>query len=214
MPCPSDRQTRHSGPCVATARRPHQEDARRVLPSVDALLQVPAVVELLNAHPRDVVVEATRDVLAIARARLNGQPAAIDVDALAVDVQARVAALFAPGPRPVVNATGVILHTNLGRAPLSDAAISAMERVARGYSALEYDLEGGKRGSRHEHASALLRRVTGAAAALVVNNNASAVLLVLAALAAGREVIISRGQLVEIGGGFRIPDVLRQSGAT
>ena len=114
---------------------------------------------------------------------------------------------------PVINATGVIIHTNLGRAPLSDAARQAMEAVAAGYSNLEYDLEAGERGSRYRHAERLLCRLTGAEAALVVNNNAGAVLLALTALARGRSVIISRGQLVEIGGGFRIPDVLRQSGA-
>ncbi len=114
---------------------------------------------------------------------------------------------------PVINATGVIIHTNLGRAPLSYAARQAMEAVAAGYSNLEYDLDAGERGSRYIHAEQLLCRLTGAEAALVVNNNAGAVFLVLAALARGREVVISRGQLVEIGGGFRIPDVLRQSGA-
>jgi len=107
----------------------------------------------------------------------------------------------------------VIIHTNLGRAPLSRAARQAIEAVAQDYSTLEYDLEAGERGSRHVHAESLLRRLTGADAALVVNNNAGAVLLAMAALAAGREVVISRGQLIEIGGGFRIPDVMRQSGA-
>ena len=114
---------------------------------------------------------------------------------------------------PVINATGVIIHTNLGRAPLSDAARQAMAAVAAGYSNLEYDLDAGERGSRYRHAEQLLCRLTGAEAALVVNNNAGAVFLALTALARGRSVIISRGQLVEIGGGFRIPDVLRQSGA-
>lgn len=118
-----------------------------------------------------------------------------------------------PTLRPVINATGVIIHTNLGRALLSPAARTAMEQVARGYSNLEYDLEAGQRGSRYVHAEGLLCRLTGAEAALVVNNNAGAVLLILSALARGREVIISRGQLVEIGGGFRIPDVMKQSGA-
>ncbi len=118
-----------------------------------------------------------------------------------------------PTLRRAINATGVIIHTNLGRAPLSDDAIAAMREVAEGYSNLEYDLELGERGSRHEHVVGLLRAVTGAESGLVVNNNASALLLVLACLARGREVIISRGQLVEIGGGFRIPDVMRQSQA-
>ena len=118
-----------------------------------------------------------------------------------------------PTIRPVINATGVIIHTNLGRALLSPAACAAMEQAARSYSNLEYDLKAGQRGSRYVHAEELLCRLTGAEAALVVNNNAGAVLLILSALARGREVIISRGQLVEIGGGFRIPDVMRQSGA-
>jgi L-seryl-tRNA(Ser) seleniumtransferase len=118
-----------------------------------------------------------------------------------------------PSLRPVINATGVIIHTNLGRAPLSAEARAAMEAVALGYSNLEYDLEAGQRGSRYAHAEQILCRLTGAEAALVVNNNAAALLLILMALAREREVIMSRGQLVEIGGGFRIPDVMRQSGA-
>jgi L-seryl-tRNA(Ser) seleniumtransferase len=117
-----------------------------------------------------------------------------------------------PQLRQVINATGVIIHTNLGRAPLSQAALEAARWVAEGYSNLEYDLEAGERGSRHRHVTALLRELTGAEAALVVNNNAAAVLLALSTLAQGREVVLSRGQLVEIGGGFRVPDVMRQSG--
>ncbi len=118
-----------------------------------------------------------------------------------------------PSPRPVINATGVIINTNLGRAPLSDAALQAMTAVAVGYSTLEYDLNLGERGSRQKPVRTLLRELLGAEDALVVNNNAAALLVALSALANGREVIISRGELVEIGGGFRIPDVLRQSGA-
>ena len=113
----------------------------------------------------------------------------------------------------MINATGVIIHTNLGRAPLSDEAIAAMDAVARGYSNLEFDLDAGERGSRHGHLEEQIRRLTGAEAGFAVNNNASAVLLTLSALASQREVIISRGQLVEIGGGFRIPDVMAESGA-
>src|SRR6202023_1058014 len=116
-----------------------------------------------------------------------------------------------PHLQPVINATGVIINTNLGRAPLSQDALEAVRQVAGGYSNLEYDLEAGERGSRHEHVSTLLRELTTAEAALVANNNAAALLLALSTLATGREVIISRGQLVEIGGGFRIPDVMRQS---
>ena len=116
--------------------------------------------------------------------------------------------------RPVINATGVVIHTNLGRAPLADAAIERMSSIARGYSNLEYDLDAGARGSRTVHAESLITSITGAEAALVVNNNAAAIMLILSGLAAGREVVISRGELVEIGGGFRVPDVMRQSGAT
>jgi L-seryl-tRNA(Ser) seleniumtransferase len=142
----------------------------------------------------------------------EGEPAPT-LDALASQT-AELAAVAARGTlHPVLNATGVIIHTNLGRAPLSAAARRAMDAVASGYSNLEYDLEAGERGSRHQHAEALLRRLTGAEAALVVNNNAGAVLLALSSLSSGREVVISRGQLVEIGGGFRIPDVMLQSGA-
>ena len=128
-------------------------------------------------------------------------------------IQAHLAAADLPSLRPVINATGVIVHTNLGRAPLSEAALAAVQAVAAGYSNLEYELAAGARGSRHDHARRLLCELTGAEDALVVNNNAAAVYLVLAALCQGREVLISRGQLVEIGGGFRIPDVLRQGGA-
>ena len=115
--------------------------------------------------------------------------------------------------RPVINATGVIIHTNLGRAPLADAAIERISAIARGYSNLEYDLDSGERGSRTVHAESLITALTGAEAAIVVNNNAAAIMLILSGLAAGREVVISRGELVEIGGGFRVPDVMRQSGA-
>jgi L-seryl-tRNA(Ser) seleniumtransferase len=177
---------------------------------VDRLLQDPACASLLAAHPRAAVVGAVRHVLAERRAGPNG---AASAQALAVEAEAYLQRASRPAPRPVVNATGVILHTNLGRAPLSAAAREAIDAVNSGYSSLEYDLDSGARGSRHEHLTGLLRELTGAEAALAVNNNAAAVLLALATLAPGREVIISRGQLVEIGGGFRIPDVLRQSGA-
>ncbi len=185
-------------------------DGRRALPSVDRLLQAQATRALLATYPRDLVVDALRTSLAEARASAD---ATIDGDALVARAESALAARTQTSLRPVINATGVILHTNLGRAPLSPATLAAMVACAAGYSSLEYDLEAGGRGSRHEHVGALLRQLTGAEAALVVNNNASSVLLALAALAAGCEVVISRGQLVEIGGGFRIPDVLRQSGA-
>ncbi len=187
----------------------------RQLPSVDVLLRQPDLAALAGPLPRTLVVELVRGVLDEARAALQGGEAGAltEVGALVARVLERAAALGRPSLRRVINATGVVLHTNLGRAPLSAAAQRAIADAAAGYSNLEFDLESGQRGSRHAHLEALLRRVTGAQAALAVNNNAAAVLLVLAEFAAGREVIVSRGQAVEIGGGFRIPDVLRQSGA-
>jgi L-seryl-tRNA(Ser) seleniumtransferase len=168
---------------------------------------------LVQTYSHDLLVEALRQILDTARqAIVAGQPAAAD-EALVLQAADVLKEQLRPTLRPVINATGVIIHTNLGRALLSPAARAAMDRVARGYSNLEYDLEAGQRGSRYVHAEALLCRLTGAEAALVVNNNAGAVLLILSALTRGREVIISRGQLVEIGGGFRIPDVMNQSGA-
>jgi len=188
-------------------------DPRRSIPSIDRLLQTDEGAALLNSNPRDLVVDVLRAALATARATVAaGRPPPTSAELIAA-AQAQLDVLFWASLRPVINATGVMLHTNLGRAPLSAAALRAMAQVSSGYSALEYDLDAGERGSRHEHVGQLLRRLTGAEAGLVVNNNASAVLLTLAALASGREVVISRGQLVEIGGGFRIPDVLRQSGA-
>ncbi len=188
-------------------------DSRRSLPSVDRLLAAPALVAFAEEHGHAVVLDGARAALAAARSRLaQGEPAP-DFSALVEDALARAKDTATGTLIPVINATGVIVHTNLGRAPLSQAAHVAMESVASGYSNLEYDLEAGERGSRYIHAEALLCKLTGAEAALVVNNNAGAVFLTLSALAREREVVISRGQLVEIGGGFRIPDVLRQSGA-
>src|SRR5579875_771259 len=198
---------------MATAERSSQNIAAalRALPSVDRLLRHP----LLSAlPPTPLRVEAARQALEAARAAIQAGAAPPSAEALAREVLARYAALDQPSLRPVINATGVIIHTNLGRAPLSDEALAAMRAVAEGYSNLEYDLDAGARGSRLAHLDHLLRRVTGAEAGMAVNNNASAILLMLTALCAGREVIVSRGQAVEIGGGFRIPDVLRQSGAT
>ena len=185
----------------------------RKLPSVDKLLQEEAIQALAEAHSHELAVEAARQALESARqAILEGSPCP-PVDQLAAMTVANLNRRLQPTLQPVINATGVIIHTNLGRAPLSEETRAAMERAARGYSNLEYDLEAGKRGSRYVHAEELLCQLTGAEAALVVNNNAGAVLLTLTALAQGREAIISRSQLIEIGGGFRIPDVMRQSGA-
>ena len=189
------------------------ENELRNLPSVDRLLQAGAVAALAERWGHDLTVAAVRETLDAARQAIRDGEAAPSPEALAAAAGARLAACLRPTLHPVVNAAGVIVHTNLGRAPLSAEARAAMDAVAAGYCNLEYDLEAGERGSRYVHAEELLRRLTGAEAALVVNNNAAAVLLALMALAQGREVIISRGQLVEIGGGFRIPDVMRNSGA-
>ncbi len=191
---------------------PHPE--LRNLPSVDRLLRHSAVAAAQTQYGHDLTVDAARGLLDETRAAIvdQGQPCPTPND-LAEALLARLAAATQPTLRPVINASGVIIHTNLGRAPLSEDTQRAMLLAAEGYSNLEYDLAAGQRGSRYAHAVDLLRRLTGAEDALVVNNNAAAVLLCLMALARGREVIISRGQLVEIGGGFRIPEVLQTSGA-
>ena len=176
------------------------------LPSVDELLRD----ERLSSEPHELVVAAARVALDRARAEIaaGAEPGSIADATVAELARARAHSL-----RRVLNATGVLVHTNLGRAPLADAALARVVEVGSGYSNVEYDLEAGARGSRQDHLTALLRRLTGADAALVVNNNAAAVLLALAALAEGREVVVSRGELIEIGDGFRIPDVLARSGA-
>jgi L-seryl-tRNA(Ser) seleniumtransferase len=188
------------------------EDLRR-LPSVDQLLQEPALLALTAQYSRAAVVDGIRSALdAVRDGARSGAPLPTR-SALAQSCVRAVGALWQPTLVPVINATGVIIHTNLGRSPMSAAALAAVVAVAQGYSNLEYDLAAGERGSRHSHIESLLSRLVGAQAAMVVNNNASAVLLALSALAKGKDVIISRGQAVEIGGGFRIPDVMRQSGA-
>ncbi|NLS77097.1 MAG: L-seryl-tRNA(Sec) selenium transferase [Chloroflexi bacterium] len=185
----------------------------RKLPSVDSVLQQPEAQAAVPIYGRELVSGAVRMALDEARQRVLGGAACPAMAEVLSAVADRLAALAQPTLQLVINATGVIIHTNLGRAPLSAATIAAMQQAAVGYSNLEYDLEQGQRGSRYAHAEGLLCRLTGAEAALLVNNNAGAVLLALSALAQGREVVISRGQLVEIGGGFRIPDVMAQSGA-
>ncbi|MDP2663297.1 MAG: L-seryl-tRNA(Sec) selenium transferase [Dehalococcoidia bacterium] len=184
----------------------------RSLPSVDRLAGHPLLASLRSV-PHQALVDEARRELDAARARASTGEPVPSLDVLAGTVLSRLERLLDPGLRPVINATGVILHTNLGRAPLSHDALDAIRSVASGYSNLEMDLPSGERGSRHGHVEELLCHLTGAQAAMVVNNNASAVLLALSALVKGKEVIISRGQAVEIGGGFRIPDVMRQSGA-
>jgi L-seryl-tRNA(Ser) seleniumtransferase len=178
----------------------------RDLPSVDSLVTD----ELVARHGRPLVVGAVRAALARAREEIRS---GFDPGDLGERVERELVARRRPRLRRVLNATGVVVHTNLGRAPLAEAALERLQEVGRGYSNLEFDLGSGSRGSRQDHLAAALRDLTGADAALVVNNNAGAVLLALAALAESREVVVSRGELVEIGDGFRIPDVLVRSGA-
>ena len=190
---------------------PEAQNPYRGLPAIDRLLADERVAPLAERHGHDALVSISRAVLDEYRAEIDrageapGRPPA--------EAVAERARALEPSLRRVINATGVVIHTNLGRAPLSRATIEAMVAASEGYSNLEFDLDSGARGSRFSHLSDLLSRVTGAEAGIAVNNNAAALLLALSALCAGREVVISRGQLVEIGGGFRIPDVMRQSGA-
>lgn len=186
----------------------------RRLPKVDALLEREDLVALGRHLPRALVVEAVREAIDEVRRRiLAGEPVDVDADEVAADA-ARIARRKAQRSlRRVINATGIVVHTNLGRSPLAPEAVEAVVEAASGYSTLEYDVESGERGSRHVHVESLICRLTGAEAALAVNNNAAAVMMVLAALARGREAIVSRGQLVEIGGSFRVPDVMAESGA-
>lgn len=186
----------------------------RIIPSIELLRQRAGVRELEARHGVDATVAALRAGADGLRARIAAGDAITDAGSAIETAAAHHLARQARGSlRPVINATGVVIHTNLGRAPLSDAALARVGAIARGYSNLEYDIAAGARGSRTVHAESLLTQLTGADAAIVVNNNAAATLLILAGLASGREVVISRGEMVEIGGGFRVPDVMRQSGA-
>ncbi|MBW3533620.1 MAG: L-seryl-tRNA(Sec) selenium transferase [Gemmatimonadetes bacterium] len=193
-------------------------DLRRRIPSVDGLLAAPPLEALQRRFGRERTLHHLRAAVARFRetaADPEGGPDhdPSDPDAWARLVESRLVAEERGSLRRVINATGVVLHTNLGRAPLAPAAREAMDRAARGYTNLEYDLEEGRRGSRYDHCSALVRRLTGAEDALVVNNNAAALLLAVNTLARERPVLVSRGELVEIGGGFRIPEILERSGA-
>lgn len=194
-------------------RPSRSRDPRRALPAVETLLHHPALEDAMQLVPRRVVTDAIREVLAAARDGARNRQPPPDADALAVRAAARAHALVAPSVRRVLNATGVVLHTNLGRAPLPVVAREAVAEAAAGYATLEFDLATGRRGERGAGVSRWLTRLTGAEDAIAVNNGAAAILLALTAVAAGRPVIVSRGELVEIGGSFRIPDVLARSGA-
>ncbi|SEP73068.1 L-seryl-tRNA(Sec) selenium transferase [Faunimonas pinastri] len=191
-----------------------QDDARRQrLPAIEQLLQTPAAHRLIERHGRDMATEALRGSVAAARAELAaGKDAVADTEALVRTAGEWLAALHAHSLKPVFNLTGTVLHTNLGRAPLPEEALEAVVAVSRGASNLEFDLETGKRGDRDDHLEDWLVRLTGAEAATVVNNNAAAVLLTLNSLGAGREVPVSRGELVEIGGSFRVPEIMARAG--
>ena len=194
------------------------ESAYRSLPSIDALLQTDEVMALVRDFSHDAVTTIARDVLANARLSIDKNGDAPTIESLIAEIVGRADRAWGPWPNSVINATGVVLHTNLGRAPLSSAASSAAAATASIYTDLEYDMASGKRGSRNAHISELISQVSGAESGMAVNNNASGVLLTLAAVVASdrdkREVIVSRGEAVEIGGGFRVPDVMSQSGAT
>ncbi len=190
----------------------------RQLPKVDQLLRHPQLSAALAGLPRSLAVAVIRARLAAQRQRLSACPAAelpgeLDLAALLRDLVTALEAAGQPSLRRVINATGVVIHTNLGRSPLAAVSMEQLLEVGAHYNNLEYDLARGQRGSRQDHLEGLLKELTGAEAALVVNNNAAAVLLALRTLAAGREVIISRGQLVEIGGSFRLPEIMAESGA-
>src|SRR6267143_1237628 len=194
-----------------------QAELLRQIPSVDELLAQPRLAALSKRVNRNLVVEVARTVLAELRARIAGDSnwTALGLSAASIEVliSTEVERILSRSLQPVINATGVILHTNLGRAPLPETVVDEFRRSATQYSNLEYDLEAGARGKRDVHTAELLTRLTGAQAAIVVNNCAAAVLVTLAALARGGEVIVSRGELIEIGDGFRIPEIMEQSGA-
>lgn len=185
------------------------------LPSVDEILKSNQGAELLNAYPRRYVIQAIRKAIDMRRKEiLKGKSVDLSEEMLTADIEVIVKRLSSFSLIPLINATGVVIHTNLGRSLLSQSALENIRIVSESYSNLEYDIEEGKRGKRYTHVKRILREVTGAEDALVVNNNAAAVMLCLNTLAKGKEVIVSRGELVEIGGSFRIPDVMKSSGAT
>lgn len=190
----------------------------RMIPSVDRLLEYLSTIGELPEYPRSLVLRAINEILDDLRKRILSEnpindPSELNLESVAAEVVKRLESLSRPSLRKVINATGIVIHTNLGRSILADRVLKMLADVAAGYNNLEYDLEEGKRGNRHSHVEGILKELTSAEAAMVVNNNAAAVLLALDTLARGGEVIVSRGQLVEIGGSFRIPDVMKKSGA-
>jgi len=209
-----ERSAGSRGPAPAAVNEERERAALRALPSVEELLQTEPLRTAARKAPRALAVEAARREIERRRnAILNGNSGEPEAREIAAEAVAALDRETRPTLAAVVNATGVVIHTNLGRAPLAFEALEAIDSVASGYANVEYDLAKGERGSRQVHVETLLCELTGAEAALAVNNNAAGVLLALAALARGREVIISRGQLIEIGGSFRIPEILEQSGA-
>lgn len=189
-------------------------EALRSLPQVEELMHAPQLAALEALIPRPLLVDCAREAIEAARKEiLAGASDAADASAIADDACTEALANLRPSLRRAINATGVVVHTNLGRSALPDAAVDAVVEAARGYSTLEYDTETMARGSRHDHVEHLLKSLTGAEAAIAVNNNAAAVMMVLSEFAAGHEAIVSRGELVEIGGSFRIPDIMEQSNA-
>lgn len=187
----------------------------RSLPKVDELLKHQQLVELSETLSPHVTLEAARCVIEAMRADIKAgtQNEALEIDVVASRVCAEVYKRMQPSLRRVINASGIIIHTNLGRSVLAQSALDAVAEVAGGYSTLEYDFERGERGSRHDHIESLLCELTGAEAAMAVNNNAAAVMMCIACFARGKEALVSRGQLVEIGGSFRVPDIMAESGA-
>jgi len=193
-----------------------KNDLFQKIPSVDRLLNSALVAELLLQYPRRVVLKAVHQVLEGIRNAIKsdqGLEEPLSLEAIAHRVSERTASLDRPSLKPVINATGIVVHTNLGRSILAETVLRKFKPLAGGYSNLEYDLLKGERGSRYVHVEELLKEITGAEAGTVVNNNAAAVLVALDTLAKGREVVVSRGQMVEIGGSFRIPEVMKRSGA-
>jgi L-seryl-tRNA(Ser) seleniumtransferase len=205
-------------PRTKRALTAEQTDLLRQIPSVDELLAQPGLAALATRVDRDLLLEVTRAVLGELRAKISVEPHIVNIGLDSTSLEQRISALVEEilihSLQPVINATGVILHTNLGRAPLIGAAVEELRPSATQYSNLEYDLETGARGKRDVHTAQSIQRLTGAESAIVVNNCAAAVLLTLAALAKGGEVIVSRGELIEIGDGFRIPEIMTESGAT